>query len=65
MYGGLDPGEMAPEEREKEVAGILAQDYLRLHKNGSLLGDSTSNLEGRNSVTSNISNGCAADKSAR
>ncbi len=39
MYGGLDPGEMTPEERAREVAGILAQGFLRLRKNGPFEAD--------------------------
>ena len=63
MYGGLDPREMTDEERAREVAGILAQGFLRLRQNGSFPGDSTSESEGENPVSSNISNGCGVDKS--
>ena len=64
MYGGLDPGEMTPDERAKEVAAILAQGFLRLRKNGPYVADSAAKLEGADSVTFNISNACVADKSA-
>ena len=63
MYRGLDPGDMTPEERAREVAAILAQGYLRLRENGPLPGDSAPKPEGVNHVTSNISNGCASGKS--
>ena len=64
MYGGLDPGEMTPEERASEVAGILAQGFLRLRKNGPFEADSEAKAESRKPVTSNISNGCVRDNSA-
>ncbi len=64
MYGRLDPGEMTPEERANEVAGILAQGYLRLRQNGAFVADSEAKTEGKESVTSDISNGCSSDKSA-
>ena len=63
MYGGMDPGEMTPEERVSEVAGILAQGFLRLRRNGPLPGDSAAKSEGANCVTSYLSNGCSSDKS--
>ncbi len=64
MYGGMDPGEMTPDGRANEIAGILAQGFLRLRKDGPHVADSASNSVGENPVTSNISNGCAKEKSA-
>ena len=64
MFGGLDPGEMTLEERANEVAGILAQGFLRLRMKFPYLGDSEAKSEGNKPITSNISNGYAADKSA-
>ena len=46
MYGELDPEEMSPDERANEVAGILAQGFLRLRKNGLLSGDSEAEPKG-------------------
>ena len=64
MFGAMDPGEMTPEERANEAAGILAQEFLRLGQNGPFLADSVAKPEGAKPVTSNISNGCGVDKSA-
>ena len=64
MFGMTDLEEMTHEERADEVAGILAQGFLRLRQNGPFEADSEAKPEDEKSVTSNLSNGCVADKSA-
>jgi len=63
MYGAKDTDEMTPEERMRELAGILARGYLRLRGNSPFRGDSTAKSEGGNAATGDISNGCVVDKS--
>ena len=64
MYSVNDPNEMTPDERAREVAGILAGGYLRLAKKSPYRGDNILNDNGKNAVTSDITNGCVMDKSA-
>ena len=64
MFHVTDPGQMIPEERASEAAGILAQGFLRLRKDGPFEADSAAKPEDEYPVTTNISNGCGVDKSA-
>ena len=57
MYSVKDPDEMIPDERAREVAGILAGGYLRLTKKSPYRGDNIPYDNDTNAVTSDIING--------
>ena len=63
MYSVKYPDEMTPDERAREVAVILAGGYLRLTRKSPYRGDNILNDNGKNAVTSDITNSCVMNKS--
>ena len=63
MNGAKDPGEMTPEERQRELAEILAGGYLRLLEKAPILADKALEADAKNGASGDISNGCTLEQS--
>lgn len=64
MNGAKDPGEMTPEERQRELAEILAMGFLRLLEKVPILADEALEADAENGASGDISNGCGTEKTA-